>query len=197
MIISQDGNFVFFASTKTASTTIEKTIAPYADIVISSPPEKKHMNVRDFERLVVPEYDYAAGLDRMIVMREPIEWLFSWFRYRSRAELDGTERSTADVSFNRFVKAYLSNPQPDFAKVGKPTRMMKNKAGDIAIGNIYKYRNISALANELSERLGRKIVFSEKLNVSPDMDFELSPKLYYELEKHFADDYEVYERAIG
>lgn len=197
MIISQTGNFVFFASTKSASTAIEMALEPFASVAITSPPEVKHMNVRDFEREIVPELDYGAGLDRFIVMREPIEWLFSWYRYRTREDLKGQSRSTANINFNRFVECYLSIPQPDFAKVGKPIRMMKDKKGKIAIQNIYKYAALNSLEAEFSERLGQHIKIPANINASPEIDFDIAPGLFFDLEQYFKDDFEVYESAIG
>ena len=46
------------------------------------------------------------------VMREPRDWLGSWYRYRQRPGIPDKRRSTAGMSFDAFVEAYCTEKPP-------------------------------------------------------------------------------------
>ena len=131
--------------------------------------------------------------DTMAVIREPVDWLGSWYRYRSRDELAGSPNSTADVSFDTFVEAYLSDEPPQFARVGSQARFMSDKNGVIGMSHLFRYDDIDGLVRFMQNRLNKQFTLG-RANQSPVGETLLSPSLRSELEKAHAQDFELYNR---
>ena len=86
--------------------------------LVRDPPEMKHAPVFRYNRFFRPMFEKFMGEDMTVlaVMREPIDWLGSWYRYRQRPFLDGHRTSTQGISFDEFVLAYLKGNRPAICK---------------------------------------------------------------------------------
>jgi hypothetical protein len=182
--------------TKTGSTAIEAALMPYCDIAFTKTPRIKHMTAQKFNRFMRPYLKSvgAEDVETACLIREPIDWLGSWYRYRRRPDQANTSNSTADISFDTFVSAYLSEPQPKFAHVGRPARFVSGKDGDVAVDHLFRYDHMSEFQAFLAERMRETLSFG-KVNVSPAMELSLSPDIRRSAEKVMARDYEIYESA--
>ena len=98
MLISRFPPIVFFAVPKTGSVSIETAFAPYFDMVMSKNPNLKHMPVRTYEASLANFVTRRVAKDpeKIAVMREPLDWVLSWWRYRMRSELEGKLRFAHD-----------------------------------------------------------------------------------------------------
>ncbi len=114
---------VFLSVPKTGTTAYETALRDRADIVISDPPELKHAPVYRYNRFFRPMFDKVchSEMETLAVVREPISWLGSWYRYRRRPFMRGKPNSTEDVSFDDFVTAYLKGDS-GFANVGSQAK---------------------------------------------------------------------------
>ena len=75
----------------------------------------KHTRYAQFQRFLQPWLE-SKGFSResyevVCVVREPVDWLASWWRYRSREELaDPSKRNhrnyAGHLSFEQFARAY-------------------------------------------------------------------------------------------
>ena len=94
-------DFVLLALPKTASTALERTLAPYATEVVGSPPGQKHLPARGFvhtRTLDLAERGHPRESYELVTMfREPIAWLESWWRYRAR---DHSRQTPADLTLD-------------------------------------------------------------------------------------------------
>jgi len=195
MMVFLRQKLVFFATPKTASTSIEKALGSSCDIRISKVPNAKHTPFRKYERLLKP---FIMSLthdepDTVAVIREPIEWLGSWYRYRSRDALSGHQNSTTGVTFNQFVESYLSETPEPFARVGSQSKFMADKDENMGLSHLFRYEDMSGLVRFLQLRLNKQFELERK-NVSPSADLKLATSLQSELEKALAQDFEIYER---
>src|SRR5689334_13449694 len=91
MLLSYTKRFFFIANTKTASTTIERNLRRHADISICATRMGKHMSyaqaVRNFQFVFKKSGMPAEAYFRFGVVREPVEWVVSWYNYRHRDQL--------------------------------------------------------------------------------------------------------------
>ncbi len=195
MLVFWKERLVFLATPKTGSTSIEAALEPLASVVIQRPPELKHTPVRRFQRFLAPYLQSAAKEDFAVValMREPVSWLGSWYRYRTREDIPRRERSTAGMSFDAFVEAYLCAPQPPFAAVGSQGRFLSGGGG--ADLRLFRYEEIGAFVGFLEARLDCEITLP-RLNVSPAGAVGLSPANAARLRTALAEDFALYD-AIG
>ena len=95
---------------------------PYASAAILDPPGIKHVSVSRYQAQLAPFFETRGKQPHkiMAIMREPIDWLGSWYRYRRRDQIKGKPNSTADVSFAEFVEAWLLDTPPPH-KSARPT----------------------------------------------------------------------------
>ncbi|MFN4130907.1 MAG: hypothetical protein ACK4GC_14005, partial [Paracoccaceae bacterium] len=181
------------ATPKTGSTAIEAALESLAALSIQRPPALKHTNVARFHRFVGPYLETAAGGPFTVValMREPRDWLGSWYRYRSRDDIPDPAKSTQGMSFDAFVQGWCSTPRPAFADVGSQARFLAASGGRGA-DQVFRYENIDRFVAFLEDRLDFQI-FLPQLNVSPKAPIELSDDSLSRLQVAAAEDYALYD----
>ena len=166
--------------------------------MVRDPPELKHAPVYRYQRFVRPFL--ARGGDEtpfatVAVVREPISWLGSWYRYRSRPALEGHPNSTAAVSFDDFVTEYTrGNRKADYAKVGSQARFLKDKDGAMGVDHLFRYEEMERLLSFLSARLG-SLPELPRLNVSPERALSLSKSVEERLRDRCAAEFDAWEAA--
>ncbi len=188
MLIFWKQRFVLLAVPKTGTTAIESALGPMADAAISNPPGLKHCNVKKYRRELSPFFEQKGRrpLELVAVMREPTDWLGSWYRYRTRPALNGQPNSTAQVDFEEFVENYLADPQPDFARVGSQAHFLEG-----GVDHLFRYGAREALLHFLEDRFGKAITLP-RLNVSPPGDVRLSRTLKDRLRRERAADFDLW-----
>lgn len=194
MLIFIKEQLVFFATPKTASTSIETTIGNLCEIRLSRHPAVKHTPYRKYKRLLEPFISTVidAEPDRIAAFREPVDWLGSWYRYRSRQELLGTANSTRDVTFNQFIESYLQDESPAYARVGSQAKFVSDKNGTLGMTHLFRYDQLGTLVAFLEERLKKQIKLP-KTNVSPKTELSISPAMLKELQNAYTRDFEIYD----
>jgi len=184
----------FLSVPKTGTTAYETALAPRADMVISEPPMLKHAPVYRYNRFIRPMFLKVcdAELELMAVMREPVSWLGSWYRYRRRPFMQGKPNATFDVSFDEFVLAYMKGKKPGFADVGSQSNFMASQPNGTGITHYFKYENQDRLKSFLEDRLDVKLDLKSE-NVSPRMDLHLSQDVEQRLRRKFEQEFELYD----
>ena len=187
MIFLNRARLVILSQPKTGTTALESALTPRSAISISKPPELKHMSYRGFMAHLAPMIEAHTGMTRsdyevVSVMREPIYWLGSWYRYRTRDELrkPGNPRSvnyTGDLSFEEFVLDVCkpADEQPPHARIKTPSWVALAAPGTIGIDRLYPYENLADLYQLIIDRTGKPID-TRLANVSPEMPLSLPGK---------------------
>lgn len=188
--------FVLLALPKTASTTLERALAPYASLVISSPPARKHLPARGFEREFVPALA-ARGHPRdsyevVTMFRDPVAWLESWWRYRAR-EGARPGNSTAGMPFEDFARSYVAGDGSAPTPKGRPSRFI-SVDGAVGVDRVFSLERPDVWGPWFSERVGRSLDFGRR-NVSTAAPGELSEDTRAALTRHFAPEYDVWRRV--
>jgi hypothetical protein len=186
-------DFVLLALPKTASTTLERTLAPYATEVVSSPPARKHLPARGFVHTVSKDLARQGrpreSYEVVTLFREPTAWLESWWRYRSRED---SRQSTADMSFEDFALHYLAGDDDAPVPKGRPARFIQAQ-GVVAVDRLFDVDRPEVWSAWFSERIGEPLVF-ERRNASAAGSGELSFATREALAAHFAPEYAVWRR---
>lgn len=197
MLVFSKANLVFLSVPKTGSTAYQASLLPLAAIAVTTPPELKHAPVFRYNRFFRPmiERFIAPEVDVLAVMREPISWLGSWYRYRQRPAMAGTANSTQGLSFDDFVAAYCMGEQPGFARVGAQSKFLEPQRNGTCVTHLFRYEDQAGLIRFLEQRLGTRIA-TNRLNASPPSALELSPKTEARLRRKFSSDFALWE-GIG
>lgn len=196
MLVFWKENLVLLAVPKTGSTALEGALAPRASLVLRDPPHLKHAPCYRYKRFLKPFFKQAGGQDPelMAVVRNPIDWLGSWYRYRTRDDLIGHENSTANVSFDDFVLEYCKGDPAPFANVGSQARFLTINDGEIGAQHLFQYEQWDKVIGFLETRLDVRITTKRK-NVSPKMDLALSAEVEAKLREKRAAEFDVWEMA--
>lgn len=203
MIFLHKARLVILSQPKTGTTALEAVLSPRASISVSKPPELKHMSYRGFMKFVAPLIEAQTGLDRsdyevIAVMREPVDWLGSWYRYRTRDELKkpGNPRSvnfTGNMSFDDFVVDVCQpeRQQPQHARIKTPSWVALGGKDAIGIDRLFPYKALDSFFDYIIERTGKPIE-TKTANVSPRMDLSLTAETLARLKLHFAFEFALY-----
>jgi len=194
MLVFWKENLVLLAVPKTGSTALQGALAPRASMVFRDPPEIKHAPCYRYKRFLKPYFVQAGGQkpELMAIVRNPVDWLGSWYRYRTREELIGHENCTRDISFDDFVLEYCKGQPAPFANVGSQNKFLRINDGDIGAQHLFQYEQWDKVIVYLEDRLEFKITLKQK-NVSPTMNLSLSAEVEEKLREKRAAEFEVWE----
>jgi len=194
MLVFWKENLVFLAVPKTGTTAIEGALAPRASMVLRDPPILKHSACYRYNRFLKPYFVQAGGQtpELFAVVRHPIDWLSSWYRYRYRDDLIGHENSTRDMTFDDFVLEYCKGKPAPFANVGSQAKFLIVGEGEIGVDYLFRYEAQDKLIAFLEERLETTVEF-KRLNVSPELSLTLSLEVEEKFRKKCAAEFDVWE----
>ena len=193
MLVFAKAKLVFLSVPKTGTTAWEKALGPVADIVVNDPPELKHAPVFRYNRFFRPMLDKFIGEDLEIiaVIREPVSWLGSWYRYRRRPFMAGRPNNTLDVSFANFVEGYCRGAQPGYANVGSQAKFVEPAGNGTQVTRFFRYEDQPALHRYLEARLGQSISLTRE-NVSPEIALSLDVEVAAKLRRKRAEEFALY-----
>jgi len=196
MLIFWNKKLAFLAVPKTGTTSIEASLCLKADIVLRNPPRLKHMTARMFEKKFAPvtSGEDVIKFETVAVMREPVDWLASWYRYRKRPQLAGKPASTEGISFDTFIESYLSDERPIYADIGSQFKFVTDKDGNVLVDHIFDYAHFSQLIAFLENKLDLSLELGHA-NKSPKEEVSLSPALLFELKRLYNKDFELYAKV--
>jgi hypothetical protein len=196
MLVFWKEKLVFLAVPKTGTTALEGALAPRASLVLRDPPILKHCPVYRYRRFLEPFLAQAGDqtLETLAVIRNPVDWLSSWYRYRHRDDLKGHPNSTQGISFDTFVTEYAKGKPAPFAAVGSQAKFVQGQDGVTVVTHIYRYEAQDKLIDFLQDRLSVRINLP-RLNVSPQMELTLSPDIRARLEQKCPSEFAVWEAA--
>ncbi len=92
MIISDSHNFVFVATTKTGSTSIEKHLDSYK----AKHKANKHCPLK----IIYRKFPFIEDYFKFAIVRNPFDWVVSWYFYRKTRP---NKNNTKDISFKDWL----------------------------------------------------------------------------------------------
>ena len=166
-------------------------LVPAARVLLSVMALGPWLNSKGFPR---------GSYEVVCVVREPIDWLASWWRYRSREELADPSRGNhpnyaGHLSFEQFVRAYMDG-EDQFAQVGRQAKFVRPRGGQAGVDRIFRYDRLNLLVAYLCEKVGGEVKIGTS-NVSPKRSAYLSEECERELREFLAPEYRIYEGAIA
>lgn len=196
MLVFWKQRLVMLAVPKTGTSAYESALAPYASMSVLDPPELKHAPVYRYNRFFRPMFE-KMGVDHMdllAVIREPVSWLGSWYRYRQRPFLAGKPTSTKNLSFDDFVDAYCQDDRPAFANVGSQSKFVEPRPNGTAVSHLFRYEDQDRLVRFLEGRLNITLDLP-RTNVSARVDLDLNPEIAARLRRASAADFDLWNKA--
>ncbi|QRZ14116.1 sulfotransferase family 2 domain-containing protein [Paracoccus methylovorus] len=192
MLIFWEKRLVFLATPKAGSTAIESALEPLANVAVQRPAELKHANLRTYRQHVEPWLHSVTGEKFLTIalMREPIEWLRSWYRFRLRDDVEDPSHAMIGLSFADFAQAYTDPEGPEIAHVGAQADFLTTEADRVDC--IFRYENMDTFTHFLEDRLDCAISLP-RVNVPPAVDVSLDAQQETVLRNIMAQDFSLYD----
>ncbi len=192
MLVFWEQRLAFLATPKTGSTAIAAALESLAAVSVQRPPLLKHTTVHRYRRFIGPFLEAASkdSFTLVALMREPADWLGSWYRFRQREETEAA-KSTRDISFDDFVRAWCQDPRPEFADVGSQGKFLRPRQG-VGVDRLFRYEEIGTFVHFLEDRLGCEIILP-RLNVSPLGATEMTAATAALLREVAVEDFALYQ----
>jgi len=204
MLIFWPQRLVVLATPKTATISLEAALESLADVAVLRPPALKHTTARAYRRHLAPYLESAAGGRFRVVamMRDPADWLGSWYRARRREAEEEDDPGSAPqatpaeaaciASFAAFVEAHLSDDPPAPADVGTQAEFLGDGAGGLAADLVFRYEHFDAFTAFLESELDCELILP-RLNASPARDVTLPEPLAQRLRSARRADFALYQ----
>lgn len=188
-------NLAFISVPKTGSTAYEIAMRPHADIVFTK--RLKHMTAGKFHNKFRPflEDSFGRNPELMAVMRNPVDQIRSWYKYRSPERLGMDDRhSTGGMSFDDYVLEVISDDPAPCAGIGQQFNFLTVK-GVTPVDHLFAYENQPLIRGFIEDRLGITLSLKDK-NVSPDIPAPISPEVEARLREARAEEFALYDAII-
>ena len=194
MLISVSKRFVFVANTKAASTSFEHMLFPYCEIQRAGTPGRKHIPLASIlhqeYRFLFENPRYPADtFFKFGIVRDPIQWIGSWFRYRQGNKV--AEPLPKEMSFQEFCERKDWN----FFNNGRrylQSNLFCSESGEILADYLIPYENIETHAKIICGALDIEYTIpriNESL-IGPE-HLSISDRLYEHLRDYYKKDYEL------
>jgi len=192
MLVFWEQRLVVLATPKTGSTALEVALESLASLVVDRPPVLKHTPAYRYHRFLRPYFERSAGAPFTVValIREPLAWLGSWYRYRQREEIAGTPQATGGLSFDTFLEGYMAPDRPAFADVGTQARFLSGDDG-LGVDMLFRYEDIAQFVAFLEDRLDC-VIELPWVNMSPAGPLTVSAPIRERLSHHAAEDFALH-----
>lgn len=198
MLVFWKARLVLLAVPKTGTTALEEALLPHADAAILNPPAQKHCTVRRYRNQLQKFFEQrgARKLELVAVVREPIGWLSSWHRYRARDEIVGSPNSTAGITFDDFVEAWLMEAPPDFARVGRQSRFVAEEDGGIGVDHLFRHDRLADAVSFLEGRVNARLEVGRS-NVSPGVSSVLGAEMESRLRQEAPEEFALWDKVCA
>ena len=191
MLIFWEKRLVFLATPKAGSTAVESALEALSNIAVQRPAELKHTDLGSYRRHIEPWLHHATGdtFTTVALMREPIGWLRSWYRFRQRDDIDDPDHAMIGVSFADFARAYATSDEA-YRGIGMQCDFLTE--GEDRVDQIFRYEEIEGFTHFLEDRLDCAISLP-RVNVPPAVDVSLRDEQEAELRRFLQRDVALYE----
>lgn len=193
MLIFWDQRLTFLATPKTGSTAIEVALEPLASVAMQRPEVLKHLNAEQYQAHFAPLLRTQSGenFTTIALMRDPLGWLRSWYRFFLRDELDDYAVDLRARGFEAFARDYIAG-HPALRAIATQSNFLTDAAGRLLVDRIFRYEKIDGFVHYLEDTLDCAITLP-RINVPPAVDIQLSEHTEADLRAAMAHDFALYD----
>lgn len=172
MLIFWEQRLVFLATPKAGSTAVESALESLASAAIQRPAALKHVDIATFHRHLAPWLEAQAGepFSTVALMREPVDWLRSWYRFRLRDDHDSPLHEMEGMDFAEFARDYAQGNGPAGMQIGRQSDFLTD--GARRVDRIFRYEDFPAFIEFLEDHLNCALEMP-RINVPPPVDVSL------------------------
>lgn len=194
MLILDKARLVVLEMPKTASQSLRNALSPFAEVVSDV---RRHAGFHVFGRDIYPKLieDWNGVVECCCVVREPLSRAQSWYRYRQRDKIAGTERSTVGISFDDYIEALISDDPPPYVQGGRQSLFTGWDGVTTKVDHVFDYENLDQFLEFLGGRLGAELKLPIRNQSTGPIPEPLPANLQNQFNDAYAADYALY-RAV-
>ena len=183
---------LFFPSARIAFVAVPKTGSMASEIALSefarekwNPAQKyMHRSASDAARL------YGENVETVALIREPISWVGSKYRYLSGYQIPfGSRYCTRLISFESFADRIIRGQKPWPEPLKTQSDYMRSA------DHVFQYEQFDLFVEFMSDRLDRTVSIPRN-NVSPVVELSAGDAILRRLRKHFREDAATHKAAF-
>lgn len=192
MLIFWESRLVFLATPKAGSTAVEAALEGLANVAVQRPAALKHADLRTYRQHIEPWLHASKGarFTTVALMREPVGWLRSWYRFRLRDDDEDPDHPMTGISFAQFAQNYARPDGLEAAQVGTQSEFLTH--AEDRVDRIFRYEDIETFTHYLEDRLDCAISLP-RINVPPAVDVSLTAEQDEGLRQRMAGDLALYQ----
>ena len=204
MLIFVEKKLIIYSMPKTGTTSIQKALEKSATIKFGRTGKYglKHIDVKNFQKW---EQTLKNQFPRIkfvscCVMREPLDLLRSWYKYRSRTKVKSDKKFTGNITFDQYINNLYEKKIQDKSNrsfFNRQSRFLfpKNK---ILIDRVFPYQNFESFIEFISRIIGKELEIP-KVNISPKIDENellIKEDTLKRIEEFISLDKEIYDQLL-
>lgn len=204
MLIFAEKRLILYSMPKTGTTSIQKALEKSATIKFSrtGPFGLKHINAKAFQKWEKTLKAQFPG-DKFVsccVMREPIDLLKSWYRYRSRKDIKSVERSTSNITFDKYLNNLYEEKDQDKSirsLFDGQSRFLFPK-DKMLIDRIFPYEKFDSFIEFITNKIGKDFEIP-RINKSPkiaEKELVIKEDTLKKIEKYISFDKAIYNQIL-
>jgi len=198
MLISLRHKFLFVANLRTASTSIEGQLRRFAEVCITMTRFGKHLPLARIEERFGWVYDYIPRAEMFVwgVMRDPVDYVVSIYRFHQKEAFAGKPNYTGDLTFAEFWERWTTAPGLRRQLEPQSRRFLRSDR-TFGADHIVDLRRLPEEWPALCERLGVPVTPLRHVNASPETAARpaIPDRIVAEIRQRYAEDYERLEQA--
>jgi hypothetical protein len=188
MLISLSHQFLFVANLKSASSSVERALSPFAEFRATRTNWGKHDDLSTISKKFKWIRKYVPLKDIFVfgVMRDPVDFILSLYNFHTRPGFDGKKHSSKGLAFDDFWRDWCTRSWQ-----AKPQHLrFVDKHGQLKMSHIIDMSELASEFPQICSKLGVTATLP-KLNVSPVLlsRADLSPEQISKIQDRYADDY--------
>lgn len=189
MLLSLSHKFIFIANLKSASSSIERALGPFAEFRVTRTNWGKHDDLSAISKKFkwVRKYEPAEEFFVFGVIRDPVDYILSLYNFHTSPGFDGKRHSSKGLSFDEFWRGWCSRSWQ-----AKPQNLrFRDSLGVFTTSHVVELSELETEFPHICERIGVKAVLPQ-VNVSPEVlsRADLSARQLRQIKSRYAEDYE-------
>jgi hypothetical protein len=188
MLISLSHKFMFVANLKSASTSIERSLSPFAEFKATKTNFGKHDDLSTISKKFgwIKKYVRREELFVFGVMRDPVDYILSLYNFHTGPGFDGKRHSSKGMTFDQFLRDWCGRSWQ-----AKPQHQrFVDRRGFFRMTHIIEFAQLENEFPQLCARFGVDASLP-KVNISPMVlsRSDLNEEQIRRIETQYADDY--------